>query len=177
MTTMTKRSMQVDEAMNREIVVCRDDDTIETVIMTMFKHGISGMPVISASSQVVGVISEKDVVRAFNKALANAGMSEINTTIRLLFLGKIENLDPKRLVEVMKSARTQLVRNYMSSPPIMVSSRSSLKDALELMISKRVNRLPVVDKNQIVGIITRGDIMVFIASELARTGTIGSGTQ
>lgn len=177
MTTTTKRSMQVGEAMNREIIVCRDDDTIETVIETMFKHGISGMPVIDANLQVVGVISEKDVVRAFNKALANAGISEINTTIRLLFLGKLENLDPKQLVEIMRSARTQLVRNYMSSPPIMVSSRSSLNEALDLMISKRVNRLPVVDKNQIVGIITRGDIMVFIASELARAGTIGNGAR
>jgi len=167
MAAMTKRAMLVSETMNREIVVCRDADTLEVVIEAMLKHGISGMPVINENSQVVGIISEKDIVHAFSKALEHAGIREIKATMRLLFVGKIEDVDPRKLVEVMRSAKTQIARNHMSAPPIMVSSRTSLREALNLMIARRVNRLPVVDKSQLVGIITRGDIMVFLASELA----------
>lgn len=163
MSTMGIQTMPVSEAMNREIIVCKDDDTIETVILTMFKHGISGMPVVDSRLQVVGVISEKDVIKVFNKALLNAGISEVKATIRLLFLGQVENVDPWKLVDVMGSAKKELVMNHMSSPPLTVAAKSSLKMALELMIMKKVNRLPVVDGNQLVGIITRGDILVFLA--------------
>lgn len=52
-----------------------------------------------------------------------------------------------------------LVREWMSSPPIVVSARLAAPGALWLMEERQIRRLPVLDDDgRVVGIVTRGDL-------------------
>ena len=54
--------------------------------------------------------------------------------------------------------KQELVRDWMTREVITISPETSLAEAHKLMTEKRVRRLPVVDHDQIVGIVTLGDV-------------------
>ncbi len=58
-----------------------------------------------------------------------------------------------------------LVRDWMTPNPVTITSDTSLPDAHRLMTERRIRRLPVVDRGQLVGIVTLGDVRGAQASE------------
>lgn len=54
--------------------------------------------------------------------------------------------------------KQDLVRDWMTRDVITITPQTSLTDAHALMRSKRIRRLPVVDHDRIVGIVTLGDV-------------------
>ena len=57
--------LQVKEIMSRNPVSVSEDDTVEHAAQIMLEHTISGLPVVDGSGQVVGIITQSDVFRAF----------------------------------------------------------------------------------------------------------------
>jgi len=53
---------------------------------------------------------------------------------------------------------TKLVKDWMTSDTITVSSNSTLPDAYWLMLEKKLRRVPVMDSGALVGIVTLGDL-------------------
>lgn len=52
----------------------------------------------------------------------------------------------------------QIVRHWMTAKPITITPQTTLPEAKQLMLDYRIRRLPVVDKDKLVGIVTRRDI-------------------
>ena len=62
-------------------------------------------------------------------------------------------------------AERRLVRDWMTPNPIAVTPETSLPEARQIMVDKGVRRLPVMDGDRLVGIVTRGDVRGAQASE------------
>src|SRR6516165_2405954 len=65
-----KRAMKVREylaAIKRVIITCRPEDTIETAATLLATNHIGAMPVRDANGRIVGMFSERDVIRAFSQ--------------------------------------------------------------------------------------------------------------
>lgn len=60
---------------------------------------------------------------------------------------------------------TLLVRNWMSKNVISITPRTTLPEAHELMKQKKIRRLPVLDNDRLVGIVTLGDVREAGASD------------
>lgn len=58
---------------------------------------------------------------------------------------------------------TSEIREIMSSPVVSVTSDSSILNAMELMLEKKIHKLPVIDDGKILGIITTTDLMAFFS--------------
>jgi len=54
--------------------------------------------------------------------------------------------------------KTELVRDWMTPEPVCANPQMNLPEAHKLMKDHRIRRLPVVDRDKLVGIVTRGDI-------------------
>jgi CBS domain-containing protein len=52
----------------------------------------------------------------------------------------------------------QLVKDWMTPNPVCITPHTILPDALQIMKERRIRRLPVVDHDKLVGIVTRGDL-------------------
>lgn len=62
-------------------------------------------------------------------------------------------------------SRDQLVKHWMTPDPITIPWSASVIEAHQLMLKNEIRRLPVVEEDELVGIVTRGDVRVADPSE------------
>jgi CBS domain-containing protein len=144
--------------MVREVVTASENLSLLDAATLMRKHSISGMPVTDLKGRVVGVLSEKDIVRSLNSAL------EIATPAGLLdFVLGLGNLRPDmKLVLLNEHLAVAKVGDAMSPDPVTIAPDSPLDTAARIMRERRINRLPVVEDGRLVGIVTRNDVIAAV---------------
>ena len=128
--------------------------------------------VMSKDVKVVGPDSSvKEVVAAMNKF--NIGSIVVVQSERPV--GVISERDIlRRVVEPSLAPATLTARQVMTSPVITISETATVDEAAKLMAKKRVRKLPVMNKEELVGIVTFTDIvnrvltMLSILEELVR---------
>ncbi len=75
----------------------------------------------------------------------------------------------RKIVLKNKSSKSTLVHEIMVSNVITVQPTDDLDYCMELMISKRIRHLPVVEKNRVVGLISIGDVVKSIIEKQKET--------
>jgi len=128
--------------------------------------------IMSKDVKVVGPDSSvKEVVAAMNKF--NIGSIMVVQSGRPV--GVISERDIlRRVVEPSLAPATLTARQVMTSPVITISETATVDEAAKLMAKKRVRKLPVMNKEELVGIVTFTDIvnrvltMISILEELVR---------
>ena len=134
--------MKVQDIMVKEVATLDIEDELSLANDIMRLGRIRHLPVV-AREQVVGIISERDL---FRSSLAQA-------------LG-YGNKDPR---EVMRTLRIKdvMVKKVITIPPDM-----ELKDAVAIMVERKIGCLPVVQDDKLLGLITETDILLQYCREL-----------
>lgn len=143
------------DVMTRRVVVARADDTLEAAASAMSRRRVSGVPVVDDRRKVVGVLSQKDIVRVLHE---RAGLSLPGGVFDLVLgAGRAGQADlPARCLEVLRSAS---VRSAMSRPALTLPPDAAIDDAIRLLIGRAFNRVPIVRRGRLVGIVTRTDLL------------------
>ena len=136
--------MLVGEVMTSPAITVHETATVKQAIELLQKHSIAAMPVIDNHNDIVGVVSEADVIREM--VLPDQRAHEV----------------PVQLTAPPFDSR---VADVMSHHPLTVSSDTELAQAAELMTSTVVKSLPVVDRGHVVGVISRRDIIRLLSRE------------
>jgi CBS domain-containing protein len=136
--------MRVSDVMTKKVFTATGDMPLRLAATRMLEYGISGMPVVDGE-RLVGVISETDILFKERTAPVRQGLVDW-----LVHYGE----DPPA---AKLSARR--VGEAMTSPAVTISSRKLVAEAAELMLDLRIDRLPVVDGEELVGIVTRADLV------------------
>lgn len=68
-----------------------------------------------------------------------------------------------------RKAHVTLVRDLMSSPLITVGPNHSIEECMQLMTDRRIRHLPVIESNELVGIVTIGDVVMHMISHQQNT--------
>ncbi|WP_406670298.1 CBS domain-containing protein [Methanolobus sp. ZRKC4] len=149
--------MKVKDVMNPNVVTCAPDDAIRDVAQLLKQENISGLPV-ADEGKVVGIVSEGDILKLL-QVPEHGGLwlpspfEVIEVPIREL----INWEDTKRMLDDIGS---KPVEEIMKKHVYTVSPEDSIQEASTIITKHKINRLPVVDEDeQLVGIITRGDII------------------
>ncbi len=140
--------MKAEDVMTRGVISIDPDSTVLQAARLMLQHRISGLPVIDAKGQLVGVLSEGDFLRR----------RETNTEKRrsrwLEFL-----MGPGRIAAEYTHSHGCKVSEAMTVNPQIVAETASLEDIVELMERHRIKRVPVLCGGEVVGIVTRSNLM------------------
>lgn len=75
----------------------------------------------------------------------------------------------RKIVLKNKSSKSTLVHEIMVSNVITVQPTDDLDNCMELMISKRIRHLPVVENNKVIGLISIGDVVKSIIEKQKET--------
>ena len=73
----------------------------------------------------------------------------------------------RRLVEPCLAPETLTARQVMTSPVLTIIETASIEEAAKLMVRKRVKKLPVVNNQKLVGIVTFTDIVTKVPTMLS----------
>ena len=138
--------MHVQELMTTPVLSIGPEASLKDVAALLVDRGISGLPVCDAENRVVGVISEGDILyKEHDPSTGRKG-------------GPLAWLIDGNTPAVIKS-RALTVREAMTSPALTVTPWSSVSEAARLMSERGINRLPVVRNDELVGIVTRTDLV------------------
>lgn len=140
------------DIMTKPVITVKEGDMIKEVFGIMDKKKVMGLPVVDGDNQVVGIITESDLIQHFTTL-------EAPTSVNLL--GAVVYLeDTDDFNEDLKDHAALMVKDLMTAPVITVEESTSLQEVIDIMSEKSKIRLPVVNKaNKLVGIITRMDIV------------------
>jgi CBS domain-containing protein len=134
---------RVDDVMTRSVASVREDMPYRDVVDLLIGRRISAVPVVTADGEVVGVVSETDLVHKIEAA---------GEQPRIL-------PSPRRRGHRVKAA-ARIAAEAMTSPAVTVRPSLSLVAAARRMSDENVKRLPVVDEDgRLVGIVTRSDLL------------------
>jgi CBS domain-containing protein len=125
--------------MSTRIVTIPAGERLSTVEDIMTLGGVRHMPVVKAG-RLVGVVSERDLLRASLSAFSGVGTEE-----RRAFLHGVE------------------ISEVMSDPPITIGPDAPVEEAARVMAERKIGCLPVVEKDELIGMITETDLLRYFA--------------
>ncbi len=146
----------VKEFMTKNVIAVKENDTIKNLFKLMDEHVILGVPVINDESQVIGIVTESDLINHFTTLKTPRGVNLLGSMVYLEDLNEFN--------EKLKDHCAEIVKDLMTDEVITIDSDANLLDAINLMSKHDITRLPVTDKdNKLLGIIARTDIVHQIA--------------
>ncbi len=138
-SVLVSNAIRVRDIMQTGIVTVSAGDTLSTVEDIMTLGGVRHMPVVRGGV-LVGVVSERDLLRASLSNLTEFGQEE-----RRAFLQVVE------------------ITRVMSVPPIVISPEAKIEEAARLLAEKKIGCLPVIEEGKLVGLVTETDVLRCIA--------------
>src|ERR1700730_15211754 len=145
--------MKASDVMSARVVSISPDANVQEAIQLMLQNHISGLPVIDTSGTLVGVVSEGDFLRR----------TETGTVRRrplwLEFL-----MGPRRMADEYAQAHARKVEGVMTREPVTITEDASLDEVVRVMERRRIKRLPVVRGKEVVGIVSRANLLHALAS-------------
>ena len=137
--------MKVSDIMRRSIVTVSEDIPIKEVGRLIFSLGLAGIPVVR-DKKLIGIVTEKDILAKFHPSVTEYMEDPVNA-------GNFEQME-----ENLRPFLNVPAKSIMSKNPTTISPDTPLIKAQSIMASNHISRLPVVDKGNLVGIVSQGDI-------------------
>ncbi|MBC7085142.1 MAG: CBS domain-containing protein [Methanomethylovorans sp.] len=148
--------MQVKDIMNTDVIVCNPQTTISEASQLLKKHNISGLPVVE-DGRVVGIVSEADLLKLLE--VPEHGGLWLPSPFEIIEIPLRELLNWEETKHMLNDIGSKPVSEIMQKKVHVISPEKSIYDAVKLITKHKINRLPVVKDDILVGIITRGDII------------------
>ena len=149
---MTK--LLVKDIMTKKVITINKDAALAKLSELLIKNRISGVPVVDKKGELIGIITEADII-------VNESSLPLPLSFSYTFLENFESYT-KSTKEYLKTR----VEDIMTTNIKVAMEDMPIDKAVNILINNDINRLPVVDdNNKLVGIIARADIIKFMIAE------------
>ena len=145
--------MLAHQIMTRNVMTARPDMPVIEAAKAMLRHHVAGLPVVDASGKLVGMVSDGDFIRR-----AEIGTEGRRGRWLSLLVGQ------GQITSDFVRAHGRKVADIMTPNPATVAEDTPLEQVVEVMEANNVKRVPVVNGDRLVGIITYTDFVQAIAS-------------
>ena len=137
-----KKRTPVSAIMSKDVITLNSTDTLETAEILFKKNKIRHIPVVSGK-EIIGMLSYTDLLRISFADAVDEDEQSVDTTVYNMFT--IEQVMAKNLVSI--------------------SSNTTIKEVAEILSKKEFHAIPVVDNNELVGIVTTTDLINFLIEQ------------
>lgn len=145
------RQIKVKDVMTASPKSVRADTPVSDVIKTLVSSSFNGIPVVDAARKPIGIITQGDLIH-------RAGMP-----VRLGMLNQLANEKTDAYVAAFSDKAAGAI---MSKPAVTVREDDQLVKAVDVMLTKGLKRLPVVnDAGVLTGMLARIDVFMSIAQK------------
>ena len=146
--------MELKELMTKNVTTVPEGMNVRNAAKILLDMGISGLPVVNDQENLVGMITEKDII----------GMALPKYVEKLGSLAYTFDMVP--FAKTLAEADKVLVKEIMRKNVITATVDTSVPEVARTMIVKRIRRIPILDEEgRLVGIVARHDIVKEIFKE------------
>lgn len=138
--------MLVHEVMSTGIVTATRTDTVRSVVVKMMNRNCGAIPVIEGDAKLVGMVTLRDVLLPL---YPNYG-DYIHDNVHSRDFVEMEAGYPEVL--------SKKIEEVMTPNPLTVRPTDPILEAASYMGLKNFRRIPVVNKDKLVGMLSIGDI-------------------
>ena len=131
--------LAVRDVMSDHPLTVQAEAPLKDVARTLVRTGLGALPVVDEDQRVIGMVSEREVIRYLLHVQAFTG--------------------PDARVASPPASGARTVRDVMTRQVLCVSPDQPIAEVASLMSNKDVDRVPVVREGRLVGFLTRGDIV------------------
>ena len=162
--------MKVADIMTKDVITVLPDTPVGDVAGVFRQHSLSGLPVVSAEGELVGLITERDMI---------ARHARPHLPAYLPVLGAYIPLGRKEYRESLRRITGVVAEDIMTTPAETITPDAEIEDLASLMIEKDVNPVPVVDESgRMVGIVSHTNVLqVFEEADLKLEESLEAGEE
>jgi CBS domain-containing protein len=148
------RHLTVQDVMSRNVARVHPDTPIHEVVTLLLDRALRSVPVVDDREQVIGIITDGDLLSRGATLLPVAVQRELPLAERAAQIARLAN-------------RPQTAADIMTRAPVTLVATTPLAQAALLMNDRHLKRLPVVDgQGQLVGVVSRYDLLKTVAEGL-----------
>jgi len=147
------------DVMTREVITINQDASVEDLARLLETHRISGVPVLDHHGQLVGVVTQSDLVRRSRDLELPPALNILDIH---LFLET-----PSRFLKRLTQLLGNRVSEVMTPEPVVVAPDTPVQEIARIMDTRKVHTLPVVAEGKLVGIVGKLDLIRGLARPAA----------
>jgi CBS domain-containing protein len=140
--------MQARDIMTRDVCTIGTSTTVDQIATLLLNRRISAVPVMDAQGYVLGIVSEGDLLHR----------AETGTERRRSWWLQLV-ADPDTLAREYVKSHALQAQDIMTPHVVSVSPDAALADVADILDSRAIKRVPVVEGGRLVGIISRADLL------------------
>lgn len=140
--------MKAQEIMTRDVITVRPDTSVREIAARMVEKHISGVPVLTDDGTLIGMVSQSDLLHR----------AEVGTERKHKWWFRIL-ADSSALAREYTKAHGLKAHDIMTRYVVSVRDDAELRDVADILDKRRIKRVPVVEGDRLVGIITRSDLV------------------
>ncbi len=141
--------MQAKDLMTAPVVTINADATVEDAARLLLERNLSCLPVVDGQGRLVGMLTHSDF-GLHHKFMPLAGN---------LYTLMDSWANPDQLEEASQEVQSKKVREVMKQPVTTVQEDAPIAEIAHLMVSKDIHRFPVMRSDDLVGVVTRHDLL------------------
>jgi len=149
--------IKVRDIMKTDLITVFPETEIVQAAKILLKNRINGLPVLDKSGKLVGILCQSDLVAQQKKFPIPSLFTFMDGVIATTSMKQIEK-------EVQKIAATT-VADAMTTDPVTVEPDAGIETVATLMVDKNFHTIPVVEGNNVVGIVGKVDILKTLIPE------------
>jgi CBS domain-containing protein len=143
--------MKALDVMTRKVITVDEQASIAEALQLMLGKAISGLPVVNCNNQLVGILTEGDLLRRAELATER----HIAWWKNLLF-------GPSYSAQEYVRTHARTVASVMTRETLCIAEDTPLSMIVRVMEQGHVKRLPVTKDGKVIGIVSRGDVLMEI---------------
>jgi CBS domain-containing protein len=145
--------MKAQDVMVRDVVTVAPDTKVAEAVALLVKHDISALPVVDANGNLVGILSEADLLQREELGAEHHHPWWMETL-----------MPASKLAEEFSKAHGKTVTEVMSTDVISAREDTPVSEIAALLERHRIKRVPIVSDGKVVGIVSRSNLIQALAS-------------
>ena len=154
--TMSK--LKVRDLMTTDVVTLQPTDTVKKAAIKFAVDNISGAPVVDSRNHLLGILSENDILNLLYRYQVSLDKNREGSVMLNNPLDS-DNLADDQLKTISEEISNLEISNIMVRTVLTTGPDATLMEVLKSMMEMDVNRVPVIEKGVVLGVISRADII------------------
>ncbi|ATW26559.1 CBS domain-containing protein [Candidatus Formimonas warabiya] len=143
--------MKAKDIMSKEVITVKKDTPIGEIARILIDHHISGVPVVDDDHQLMGIVTEGDLIHQETAPRLPKVLSVLGAFI---YFSGVEQYK-----EDFKKLAATKAEEIMTTDVATIGEDMDVQDIATIFVHKNINRVPVLRNKKLIGIVSRADIL------------------